>query len=98
MLNTDALLLPETLREMGHPHCDYIVSGLPFFVIEPKTKDKLSAEHREGNGQRQPLHHLPDHDTTLRSRSSLRARRQGILSAELPADQRMLEFRKASAS
>ena len=26
---------------MGHPHCDYIVSGLPFFVIEPKTKDKL---------------------------------------------------------
>jgi phosphatidylethanolamine/phosphatidyl-N-methylethanolamine N-methyltransferase len=41
VLNTDALHLPETLREMGHPHCDYIVSGLPFFVIEPKTKDKL---------------------------------------------------------
>lgn len=26
---------------MGHPHCDYILSGLPFFVIEPKAKDKL---------------------------------------------------------
>ena len=32
---------PETLRKMGHSHCDYIVSGLPFFVIEPRTKDRL---------------------------------------------------------
>jgi phospholipid N-methyltransferase len=41
VLHTDALHLPEVLREMGHPHCDYILSGLPFFVIEPKAKDKL---------------------------------------------------------
>ena len=41
VLNTDALHLPETLREMGHSHCDYIVSGLPFFVIESRTKDRL---------------------------------------------------------
>jgi phospholipid N-methyltransferase len=41
ILHTDALNLLDTLREMGHSHCDYIVSGLPFFVIEPKTKDKL---------------------------------------------------------
>jgi phospholipid N-methyltransferase len=41
VLNTDAMLLPETLKEMGHSHCDYIVSGLPFFVIEPRTKDRL---------------------------------------------------------
>ena len=41
VLNTDALHLPETLRDLGHAHCDYIVSGLPFFVIEPETKDRL---------------------------------------------------------
>lgn len=41
ILHADALHLLETLQKMGHSHCDYIVSGLPFFVIEPKTKDKL---------------------------------------------------------
>lgn len=41
VLNMDALHLPQILNEMGHSHCDYIVSGLPFFVIEPKTKDRL---------------------------------------------------------
>ena len=70
VLNTDALHLPETLRELGHPHCDYIVSGLPFFVIEPKTKDKLLRRfmtRSEGTvleavpyfeGSRIPLRHL----------------------------------------
>ena len=41
VLNTDALRLPETLQEMGHSHCDYIISGLPFFFIDPRTKDRL---------------------------------------------------------
>ncbi len=41
VLHTDALRLPETLHELGHPHCDYILSGVPFFVIESKTRDKI---------------------------------------------------------
>jgi phosphatidylethanolamine/phosphatidyl-N-methylethanolamine N-methyltransferase len=41
VLHADALQLPEKLREMGHTSCDYIVSGLPFSVITPKTREKL---------------------------------------------------------
>jgi phosphatidylethanolamine/phosphatidyl-N-methylethanolamine N-methyltransferase len=41
VLHADALHLTEALRALGHRHCDYIVSGLPFFLIESKTKDRL---------------------------------------------------------
>jgi phosphatidylethanolamine/phosphatidyl-N-methylethanolamine N-methyltransferase len=41
VLHTDAIHLPQTLRELGHERCDYIVSGLPFLVIESTIKDKL---------------------------------------------------------
>ena len=41
VLHTDAQHLPETLRELGHTHCDYIVSGLPFLVIEEETRNKI---------------------------------------------------------
>lgn len=41
VLHTDAQHLPETLRELGHNHCDYIVSGLPFLVIEEETRNKI---------------------------------------------------------
>lgn len=41
VLHTDAQHLPETLLELGHPHCDYIVSGLPFLVIEEQTRNKI---------------------------------------------------------
>lgn len=41
VLHSDAQHFPETLRELGHPHCDYIVSGLPFLVIEEQTRNKI---------------------------------------------------------
>lgn len=41
VLHTDALHLPETLKQLGHDHCDYIVSGLPFLVIEEETRGKI---------------------------------------------------------
>jgi len=41
VLHTDAQHLPETLLELGHTHCDYIVSGLPFLVIEEQTRNKI---------------------------------------------------------
>lgn len=37
----DALQLPDILREHGYTHCDYIVSGLPFLVIEEETRNKI---------------------------------------------------------
>ena len=72
VLNTDALRLPETLQEMGHSHCDYIISGLPFFFIEPSTKRQAFAEHCGSYGPRQPLHYLPGDHAALRPRSPLR--------------------------
>ncbi len=41
VLHTDAQHLPETLAELGHTHCDYIVSGLPFLVIEEQIRNKI---------------------------------------------------------
>jgi len=41
ILHRNALELPQTLAEMGVTHCDYIVSGLPFLVIEEQARNKL---------------------------------------------------------
>ncbi len=41
ILHRNALELPQTLEEMGVTHCDYIVSGLPFLVIEEQARNKL---------------------------------------------------------
>lgn len=41
VLNTDAGNLPQALAERGLPHCDYIVSGIPFSLIEPEKKRAL---------------------------------------------------------
>ncbi len=41
VLHADAQVLPETLRELGHTHCDYIVSGLPFLVIDEPIRNKI---------------------------------------------------------
>jgi len=41
VLHTDALHLPQTLKDLGHARCDYIVSGLPFSVIEKNMKNRL---------------------------------------------------------
>jgi phosphatidylethanolamine/phosphatidyl-N-methylethanolamine N-methyltransferase len=41
VLNANALALPEKLVELGHAHCDYVVSGIPFSILEGKRKREL---------------------------------------------------------
>lgn len=43
VLQTDAQHLSDTLKELGHTHCDYIVSGLPFLVIDEPVRKKILA-------------------------------------------------------
>lgn len=41
VLQTDALHIREALSELGHSRCDYILSGIPFSVIEKKTRTRI---------------------------------------------------------
>lgn len=41
VLNADAAALPQALAERGLPHCDYVVSGIPFSLLEPEKKRAL---------------------------------------------------------
>jgi phosphatidylethanolamine/phosphatidyl-N-methylethanolamine N-methyltransferase len=41
VLNADAASLPQALAERGLMHCDYIISGIPFSLIEPESKRAL---------------------------------------------------------
>lgn len=41
VLNTDCALLTQELAKRGHAHCDYIVSGIPFSILEPEKKREL---------------------------------------------------------
>ncbi len=41
ILNTDAIRMVEELERLGNSTCDYIVSGIPFLVIEAQTKMQM---------------------------------------------------------
>ncbi len=41
VLNSDACNLNAALTQRGLPHCDYIVSGIPFSILEPNKKREL---------------------------------------------------------
>jgi phospholipid N-methyltransferase len=41
VINGDAAKLPEELRRRGISHCDYILSGIPFSILEIKKKRAL---------------------------------------------------------
>jgi len=41
VLHTDAARLPEVLAERGLTHCDYVISGIPFSIIEIKKKREI---------------------------------------------------------
>ena len=41
VLNADAASLPQALADRGLQHCDYIISGIPFSLIEPEAKRSL---------------------------------------------------------
>jgi phosphatidylethanolamine/phosphatidyl-N-methylethanolamine N-methyltransferase len=45
--NLDCALLPDVLAEKGLPHCDYVVSGIPFSILEKaKKREVLENTHR----------------------------------------------------
>ena len=46
VINGDAARLPEELERRGIPHCDYILSGIPFSILEIKKKRALAARKR----------------------------------------------------
>jgi phospholipid N-methyltransferase len=41
VLNADAANLAQELAQRGHAHCDYIVSGIPFSILDPEKKRAL---------------------------------------------------------
>lgn len=41
VLNADAATIPQQLLRLGLMHCDYIVSGIPFSLLEPEKKRAL---------------------------------------------------------
>ena len=41
VLNTDAARLADELAERGLRHCDYVVSGIPFSILDPAKKREL---------------------------------------------------------
>lgn len=41
ILNRDASHLAQELLKRGHASCDYIVSGIPFSILEPEKKREL---------------------------------------------------------
>jgi len=41
VLNTDAAHLSQELAKRGHSHCDYVVSGIPFSILESEKKREL---------------------------------------------------------
>jgi len=41
VLNADCATLPGVLAARGHTHCDYIVSGIPFSILDPVKKRQL---------------------------------------------------------
>ena len=41
VINGDAASLPEELERRGIPRCDYILSGIPFSILELKKKRSL---------------------------------------------------------
>src|ERR1043165_6823452 len=41
VINADAARLPEELERRGIPRCDYILSGIPFSILELRKKGAL---------------------------------------------------------
>ena len=54
VFNTDAATLPEQLLQEGLTHCDYVLSGIPFSLLEPEKKRALL---RATHDALRPAHH-----------------------------------------
>ncbi len=86
VINGDAARLPEELARLGIDECDYIVSGIPFSILDLDEEARAPAEDLRFDQGRRRLHHLPGHERTPPARHSLPARRLRVLPAEYPAD------------
>jgi phospholipid N-methyltransferase len=51
VVNGDAAKLPEELKRRGIPRCDYILSGIPFSILEIKKKRALLEKTYEALGE-----------------------------------------------
>jgi phospholipid N-methyltransferase len=47
VINGDAATLPQELQRRGIPHCDYILSGIPFSILEANKKRSLLQKTHE---------------------------------------------------
>ena len=47
VINGDAARLPEELQRLGIPYCDYIVSGIPFSILDLEKKRALLQKTHE---------------------------------------------------
>ena len=47
VINGDAAQLPQELQRRGIAHCDYILSGIPFSILEAKKKASLLQKTHE---------------------------------------------------
>ncbi len=47
VINADAATLPQELQRRGIPHCDYILSGIPFSILEANKKRALLQKTHE---------------------------------------------------
>jgi phospholipid N-methyltransferase len=52
VVHANALHLPETLGKLGVPEPDYIVSGIPFTIMERELREKLFANIAHAMGPR----------------------------------------------
>ncbi len=86
VINGDAAQLPQEMERRGIPHCDYIVSGIPFSILEIKKKRALLQKTYEAIAPGgafiiyQVTNELRQHATHFRSREV------GIFPAKYPAD------------
>ena len=48
ILNMDAMCMAEELERLGSLRCDYVVSGIPFLVIEAHTKMRMLENIQRG--------------------------------------------------
>ncbi len=51
VLQTDALHIREALEKLGHSKCDYVISGIPFSVIEKSERDRILERIAEAMGE-----------------------------------------------
>ena len=69
VVHTDALHLVEALEKLGVSNPDYIVSGIPFTIMDRDLARAAAGKHRPHDGAGEVIRHLPSLAATLRARA-----------------------------